>query len=247
MNVQTSQVPLVDYRNHCASYPFHILVFEGGVDSNNTTGPGLPPPDSSRQPVGGVGIMADINHHPRLLLQDFIATRQRQPGDNLLNGTGRQFRRQLSDSNDCCGQTVDGKPVVWKQYPVAVARLLQPKTASWCYAWVARHQLIRLSRPFQLDRLGGRLLQYRLRWIAIGVDSGYAGAKDARFLKTDDLTVVSEKGNVIDINGGNNGQIRIQNVDRIQAPAQPNFKNPVLDTRFQEQYKSSEGSKLEIR
>ena len=85
---------------------------------------------------------------------------------------------------------------------------------------------------------GGRL--------RIGTDRGATGTEDMRLFPADLLARIAEILLVIQVNAGEDRAVGIDDVDRIQAPAQTHFEHSAIETRGGEQREHRQGGEFEI-
>ncbi|MCY1528981.1 hypothetical protein D9M68_641050 [compost metagenome] len=90
------------------------------------------------------------------------------------------------------------------------------------------------------------LLQQSLRRIEITAQSRRACAKDTGLLESHGFTGIAQPVGMIDTDTGDQGKIGIDQVDRIQAPAQPHFQHHGIQGRALKQPKGRQGAHLEI-
>ncbi|MNV67551.1 hypothetical protein D3C71_1603550 [compost metagenome] len=88
--------------------------------------------------------------------------------------------------------------------------------------------------------------QQRLRRVEIATQGWLARAKDAGLLEGHRLAVVAQPFGVVDADTGHQGQIGVDQVDRVQAPTQPDLQHHGVQGCALEQPESRQGAHLEI-
>ena len=81
----------------------------------------------------------------------------------------------------------------------------------------------------------------------LGDDGRLAGTKNMRLLKADFLARVTQIILMIEINAGEDGAIGIDDIDRIEPPAQTHLQNHAIGRIVHENQQSCERCKFEIR
>jgi hypothetical protein len=85
-----------------------------------------------------------------------------------------------------------------------------------------------------------------VRRIGVGDDRRAVRAEDARLLAADRFAVRTEVIDVVDAHAGQYRDVGIDDVHRIEAPAQPDLEDQHLERRFGERVQRAQGAVLEI-
>ena len=94
---------------------------------------------------------------------------------------------------------------------------------------------------------GGSVIEQGVRRVAIGADRHAARAKDARLLAADRLAGGAEIVDMIDRDGRDDGDIGVDDVHRVETPAQAHFEHHRVDPRAREQPQRGQGPEFEVR
>ena len=79
-----------------------------------------------------------------------------------------------------------------------------------------------------------RRFEHRARWLRLGDHGRPAGAEDAGFLAPDRLAIRPEIIDMVDADAGQHGAIGIDDVHRVEPPAQAHFEHRGLDRLVRE-------------
>jgi len=69
---------------------------------------------------------------------------------------------------------------------------------------------------------------------------------DAGLLAADGLAVITKPGDMVDGDGGDEGDIGINDVHGVEPPAQPHFENHHIERGAAEEIKRSKGAKFKV-
>ena len=110
---------------------------------------------------------------------------------------------------------------------------------------VARKIEIPAKQP-ELGPHGGGMIDHALRWHRVTHDHWPPGTHDARLLETNALAVFAQNGHVVQIDAGDHRAIGVDDVDRVQPPAQADFQNGHVQMGLSHQAQDGQRAELEI-
>jgi hypothetical protein len=84
------------------------------------------------------------------------------------------------------------------------------------------------------------------RRIGIAVDRGTSATEDARLLEADRLAVVAEEGLVVEVDAHDDGDVGVDDVDRIEPPAEAHLEDEPVDLGVRKS-PARERAELEVR
>ncbi|MCY1278493.1 hypothetical protein D9M70_272210 [compost metagenome] len=107
-------------------------------------------------------------------------------------------------------------------------------------------QIVIATTQVEWRRQRCHLIQQRLGRIKVTAQSRPALTQDAGFLEGDGIAAIPQPFGMIEADAGDQCQIGVDQVDRIQPPTEPDLENRSIQTGTLEQPESRQGAHLEI-
>ena len=189
--------------------------------------------------------MRHVQHQHRLARHDLEATGQRHQGQPVAH----RLRRHRQHGAQCLQrrQHTGGVEQLVRaaQRRVGQPGIPAPAPGPGPLLAVAAEVEVAAQQP-GLGAYGFGLCQQAGRRHRVADDDRTAGAHDAGFLEAYALAVRAKEVHVVQVDVGDDGAIGIDDVDRIQAPAQPHLQNRHVQPGLAHQAQDGQRAELEI-
>ena len=241
---QVGEVPAVHQGTHLGQHGPEILVGHG--TKNGVCGGEEPHRiQVGREGRHRMGVVRHVQHQGRLAGHDLESAGQLHEGQTIAHGLcshreavaqGLQCRQHARGVDQLIGAPQGG---------IGQPGIAPPPTRPAPLLLVTREVEIAPEAPQVRPDLAG-MVHHALWGHGVAHDHRTAGAHDARLLPANAFAVGPQKLGVVDVDAGDHGAVGIDDVGRIQPPAQAHFQDRDIQPRMAHQPQDGQGGELKV-